>query len=82
MFLKPTIVQTCAQRMGYELHYEPLPNRATYRSLLGFTEFLREGIATLEPKENIDLQTFMYAVGKDGYVQRAIRDREEWGSGR
>ena len=82
MFLKPTIVQTCAERMGYELHYEPLPNRETYRSLLGFTEFLRNGIATLEPKDNIDLQTFMYVVGKDGYFRDAISARERWQAGR
>jgi hypothetical protein len=82
MFLKPTIVQTCAERMGYELHYEPLPNPETYRSLLGFTEFLRDGIATLRPKDNIDLQTFMYVVGKEGYVQHAVSDRERWEAGR
>jgi hypothetical protein len=81
MFLKPTIVQTCAERMGYDLHYEPLPNPETYRSLLGFTEFLRDGIAALEPKDNIDLQTFMYVVGKGGYVQHAVSDRERWEAG-
>jgi hypothetical protein len=81
MFLKPTIVRTCAERMGYELHYEPLPNRETYRSLLGFTEFLRDGIATLAPKDNIDLQTFMYVVGKEGYVRHAVSDRERWAAG-
>jgi hypothetical protein len=76
MFLKPTIVQACAARMGYELQYDSQPNADTYRSLLEFTKFLRKGIAKLEPKDNIDLQTFMYVVGKEGYVRDAIRDRE------
>lgn len=76
MFLKPTIVQTCADRMGYELRYDSMPNRDTYRSLLGFTTFLREGIAELAPRDNIDIQTFMYVVGKDGYVRHAVQDRE------
>jgi hypothetical protein len=30
MFLKPTLVQACADRMGYELHYASTPNRDTY----------------------------------------------------
>jgi hypothetical protein len=77
MFLKPTIVRICAGRLGYELHYERLPNRTTYQSLLGFTEFLRAGIAELKPRDNIDLQTFMYAVAKEGYVQQAITDWED-----
>jgi hypothetical protein len=77
MFLKPTIAQDCAERMGFDLHYETLPNRRTYRSLLEFTQFLREGIAELEPKDNIDLQTFTYAVGQEGYIRKAIKKREE-----
>lgn len=76
MFLKPMMVQRCAERMGYDLHYESLPNRDTYHSLLGFAEFVREGIADLEPKDNIDIQSFIYAIDKEGYVRDAIRDRE------
>jgi hypothetical protein len=78
MFLKPTYTQGCAERMGFDLDYETLPNGRTYRSLLKFTEFLRNGIAGLQPKDNIDLQSFMYAVGKEGYIRKAMKEREEW----
>ena len=78
MFLKPTFTQSCAERMGFDLDYETPPNGRTYRSLLEFTEFLRNGIAALQPKDNIDLQTFVYAVGKEGYIRDAIKGREEW----
>jgi hypothetical protein len=78
MFLKPTFTQGCAERMGFDLDYETLPNGRTYRSLLEFTEFLRSGIAALAPKDNIDIQTFVYAVGKEGYIRGAIKEREVW----
>jgi hypothetical protein len=76
MFLKPTLVQACADRMGYELHYASTPNRDTYRSLLDFTRFVREGIAALEPEDNIDVQSFMYVVATGGYVRDMIAERE------
>ena len=69
------MVQNCAERMGYDLHYKSPPSRNAYRSLLDFTEFLRKGIAELEPKDNIDIQTFMYVVSKEGYVREAIAYR-------
>jgi len=55
MFMQPVIARRCAARMGYELHYDSTPNRATYRSLLGLSDFVRERIASLEPKDNIDM---------------------------
>jgi hypothetical protein len=78
MFLKPTFTQSCAERMGFDLHYQTLPNGRTYRSLLEFTEFLRRGIESLAPRDNIDLQAFIYAVGKEGYIREAAKKRKEW----
>jgi hypothetical protein len=76
MFMQPVVARKCAARMGYELHYESTPNRETYRSLLGLSAFVREGIAALEPKDNIDMQSFIYVIGKEGYVRQAVEDRE------
>jgi hypothetical protein len=76
MFMQPVVARKCAARMGYELHYETTPNRETYRSLFGLSAFLREGIAALEPKDNIDMQSFIYVIGKEGYVREAVEDRE------
>jgi hypothetical protein len=75
MFLKPKMTENCATRLGYELDYDSSPNPRTYRSLLDFTDFLRNGIAELEPRDNIDLQTFMYVVSRKGYVNKAIEYR-------
>ncbi len=76
MFLKPEIAQECAYRLGYELDYEPRPNMESYRSYLGLVDVIRDGIASLEPRDNIDIQSFMYVVGKEGYVRAAIAHRE------
>jgi len=79
-FLKPDIVNVCAYRLGHELDYDPTPNTRSYRSFLGLVEYVRDGIQVLRPRDNIDLQTFMYVVGTEGYVAAAIEDRKRWES--
>jgi hypothetical protein len=76
MFMQPVAARRCAARMGYELHYDSTPNRETYASLLGFSDFVRKRIAALEPKDNIDMQSFIYVIGKEGYLRDAVEDRE------
>jgi hypothetical protein len=78
MLLKPEIAQLCAHILGYELDYDPVPNARTYRSYLGLVDHIRNGIAVLEPRDNIDVQTFMYVVGKEGYLAAAIADRRKF----
>ncbi len=78
VFLKPEITRQCAFRLGYELEYEPEPNGRTYRSFCGLLDTIREGIASLGPRDNIDMQTFMYAVGKEGFVREALAARKKW----
>jgi hypothetical protein len=78
MLLKPDLAQRCAHRLGYELDYDTSPNAHTYRSYLGVIDHVRDGILSLEPRDNIDVQTFMYVVGKEGYVAEAIADRKKY----
>jgi hypothetical protein len=65
MFMQPVAARRCAARMGYEFHYDSTPNRETYASLLGLSDLVRERIASLEPKDNIDMQSFIYVIGKE-----------------
>jgi hypothetical protein len=30
------------------------------------------------PRDNIDMQTFMYAVGKEGFVRESLAARKKW----
>jgi len=79
-FLKPDIVKVCAYRLGRELDYDPTPNPRSYTSFMELVEYLRDGIRVLRPRDNIDVQTFMYVVGTEGYVAAAIDDRKRWES--
>jgi hypothetical protein len=79
-FLKPEIVKVCAYRLGRELDYDPTPNPRSYRSFTDLVEYLRDGLKVLRPRDNIDLQTFMYVVGTEGYVAAAIEYRKRWES--
>jgi hypothetical protein len=65
--------------VGYELGYDARPNLTTYRPFLGLTDFIRRGIVALGPRENIDIQSFMCAVGKEGHVRDALDRREGQG---
>ena len=49
----------------------------SYESLLEFTNFVRDGIASLEPADNIDIQSFMYVIGAPGYVRETVARRVE-----
>jgi hypothetical protein len=79
-FLKPEIAKVCAYRLGRDLDYDPTPNPRSYRSFLDLVAYMRDGIQVLGPRDNIDLQTFMYVTGTEGYVAAAIEDRERWES--
>ena len=54
------------------------PNMTTYRSCLELADTIRKGIESLKPRDNIDIQTFMYVVGKEGYVAEVTKRREDW----
>lgn len=78
VFVKPALFETCAYRLGYELDYDSKPNIETYRSCVGLVDMIREETKALSPRDNIDLQTFMYVVATDGYVASVGRERKKW----
>ncbi|MGZ0071988.1 hypothetical protein ACT9ST_09815 [Sphingobium limneticum] len=66
MFLKPTVTADFADRVGHDFHhaYSPEPNAETYRSLLDLVDTTRSAIASLQPRDNIDIQSFIWVVGE------------------
>lgn len=78
MFLKPEVAAECAWRLGEDFGYESEPSAAVYRRYLSFAENVRLGIAELAPRDFIDVQTFMYAVGKPGFVAGTEERRLHW----
>lgn len=78
LFIKPTVLQTCADRLGWDLSYDSHVSASTYRGFLDFGRQLRSKLERLHPRDWIDVHTFIFAVNHDGYVAEMLADREKW----
>lgn len=67
IFLKPNTIRAAARAYGYDLPYRSRPNWETYAALLEFAALVREDIADLEPRDMIDIQSFLWVQGSDEY---------------
>jgi hypothetical protein len=67
IFLKPTVTRRAAEAYGFELTYQSRPRWETYASVLSFAQQIRRDMADLEPKDMIDLQSFIWVLGSDEY---------------
>ena len=65
MFLKPEITKLFADRVGHEfaLRYHADLDLDVYRCLLDLVARTREAIEELRPRDNIDVQSFVWVVG-------------------
>jgi hypothetical protein len=65
MFLKPSVTCDFAERIGqpFQYDYEAEIRPEVYRSLLNLTEQTRQAISELKPRDNIDVQSFIWVVG-------------------
>lgn len=67
IFLKPKVTRRAAAEYGFDFGYKSRPNWETYVSLLDFAETIRNDAADLDPKDMIDLQSFIWVQGSDEY---------------
>ncbi|HET6726147.1 MAG TPA: DUF3553 domain-containing protein [Gammaproteobacteria bacterium] len=67
MFIKPTITQHAAELCGFEINYRPQLNWLTYKSVLAFSKYLFSAISDLEPRDMIDVQSFMWCIAPGTY---------------
>ena len=56
-----------AEAYGYPFDYAPRPSFATYASLLAFGRTVRRDLADLAPRDQIDIQSFLWVLGSDEY---------------
>jgi hypothetical protein len=63
MFLKPGVTRQAAIRCAFNLRYKPEPTWETYSQLLTLCDVLRKDLADLQPRDNIDIQSFIWLVG-------------------
>jgi hypothetical protein len=72
-FLKPNVTRVAAAEYGFELQYRSCPNWATYARLLEFSAMIASEVTDLEPRDMIDLQSFIWVQGSEEYRGRAFR---------
>ena len=67
IFLKPNVTRTAARAYGFDFHYQSRPAWDTYASLLEFAGVVRRDLHDLEPRDMIDIQSFIWVQGSDEY---------------
>ena len=68
LYLKPLVTRHAADRYGFAFDYRSTPVFATYRSLLAFGRRVRGDLRDLRPRDQIDIQSFIWVQGSDEYA--------------
>jgi len=67
MIMKPTAMRIAAEELGFDLEYSSKPSFTTYERLLQFGDLTRDAIKDLKPRNNHDVQTFLWVIGSSEY---------------
>lgn len=69
IFLKPLVTRAAAREYGFDFHYKSRPSWETYSRLLQFAETLGHDLRDLKPRDQIDIQSFIWVQGSDEYEE-------------
>ena len=69
IFLKPNVTRIAAREYGYDVQYVSRPSSETYASLLGFAQTVRQDLRDMQPRDMIDIQSFIWVQGSDEYKE-------------
>ena len=69
LFVKPLTIKRAAEAYAFDLTYRSAPAWPTYASVLQLTRTIRADIADLRPRDQIDIQSFMWVVASDEYAE-------------
>lgn len=67
MFVKPTITRNAADICAFYINYRPEINSLSYRCVMDFSTYLEKAIVSLEPRDMIDVQSFMWCIAPGTY---------------
>lgn len=67
IFLKPTVTKRAAGKYNFDFQYQSRPNWSTYQSLLDFAALIKEDTRQLQPRDMIDIQSFIWVLGSEEY---------------
>ena len=68
MYLKPLVTRHAAARYGFAFDYASKPQWRTYESLLAFARTVSRDLRDLRPRDQIDIQSFIWVQGSDEYA--------------
>ena len=69
IFLKPTVTREAAGEYGFIFNYISRPNWDCYANLLEFAQTIRDDLADLQPRDLIDVQSFIWVQGSSEYTE-------------
>jgi len=69
IFLKPRVTKIAAEKYGFDFAYNSKPTWDTYKNYLAFAEQVGADLKDLEPKDMIDIQSFLWVMGSDEYPE-------------
>ena len=67
-YLKPLTTKRAAEAYGFDFTYSSRPSWSTYASLLELCRTVRRDQADLRPRDQIDIQSFLWVQGSDEYA--------------
>ena len=68
-FLKPRVTRLAFEEYGLDFRYVSRPSSGTYSHLLALARLVATDLADLEPRDLIDIQSFLWVQGSDEYVE-------------
>jgi hypothetical protein len=68
LFVKPLTIKRAAEAYAFDLDYRPAPGWATYAGILDLARTVRADLADLGPRDQIDIQSFLWVLGSDEYA--------------
>lgn len=69
VLIKPENLKKAAERVWFEINYRSELKWLTYSTVMEFYKYVREKIADLDPKDNIDVQNFIWCTDPVQYPE-------------
>ena len=66
-YLKPNVTRRAFEAYGLPFDYRSRPNAETYGQLLSLARKVKRDLASLRPRDMIDIQSFLWIQGSDEY---------------
>jgi hypothetical protein len=67
IFLKPKVTREAARAYEFPFQYKAAPSKVIYEGFLGFAAALKNDLADLQPRDMMDIQSFIWVLGSDEY---------------